>query len=269
MYCERCGRQGVPTSTKSGLATLCDDCRDHWQVRDEFGAELLRIVKIERSDPEGALQALQTARLKNRSLDREGWLDRQVRSHRAHVLAVSGKYDDALAELNALAVILSEHLHELISTRKTSALILEQLARYQEAMAEIDLALQVAEHAAPLELLSLLAACLRIAENQRLTIPSGYRRYLRTSSELWGIDIGGENLEQESDIGMLIQSTVSKEEEAHRRYSTLRKALRNMTPEDYQATLERYIQEETVGFYRDMAIRMNDSAIGNTRGDDM
>ena len=235
---------------------VCARCADLVEVREASDRQLLTLARIERSDPERALQILDDLRRDYRDRDHDGWLDRSVRAHRADIFTWNDRYDEALSELRELRQILRPGSREYAENQHAIAFALNRSGNPTEALHELDLSLAHCEHLPVGTVESLLALYARIADKDGRVVPDAYRSSFDRVIDEWGIPVPLDLVR--SDFTRSILVAVSQYRGAQDRYDALLEGLRGRPPDARARLLREFIEAEPFGFFRDMAKRSLD-----------
>jgi tetratricopeptide (TPR) repeat protein len=257
--CEICTRPATTTRSlgRDALA-LCDRCNEQMEVRDAFDSQLLTLAELERSDPEKALNILNELRCTHGKRDHDGWLDRSVRAHRAHIFTRNDRYDEALRELRELREFLILGSRDYAENQDAIAFALNRSGSPREAITELEKGLTELEKGPPDDsgvrariTLDLLISYARIANDQDWTVSSHFNKPFADAVATKGIEVPPDVIS--SSLRDAILFAAAREREAGRRYDSLVRELKGKSPEVRANMVNVYISAEEVGSYRELA----------------
>ncbi len=235
---------------------VCSRCRDYYAIHDALNGVILRVVQIERKEPQTAMRILDEVLVANSHLDHTGWLDRSVRAHKAGILAQQGQHEEAIVALKMLTSDYVAHRstyvgnEDLILNQTILALHLRDLGKHDEALAALRVAI---EDPTVMGMQKALKLYVEIAHVVGAPVPSSYAKRAVDVAKLWGIDVSSLAID---DAANMIRHVTTEHDSANRRYDRLSRELRSVKNKAERAQmLSEYAASETVGWYREAACR--------------
>lgn len=251
--CEECENPGVLRSALGRALVLCEQCYDRAELREAMNKTLPELVNLT-NEPERAFALLEEMRITYAMRDHDGWLDRSLRGHKAFIFSQNGRQEEALLILQRLAGEFSPGTDDHLATQAAIAVDLEALGRFREALEALENGLNVASGRYVLGALTLFDVYARIADQLGEPVPSTYRGLFDEVMRAWGIEVPEELYSRES-LSAAVTFASEGKRAASRRHRRLRNVMQRSPESERAKLLNQYIEEEQVGFYRDMARR--------------
>ncbi len=255
MVCETCGMPAQMRQLGNEVSPMCDTCWDRMEVQDEFDCQVLRIARSGLQDPEATLRSWSEFYSKHAHRDRDGWLRVSVCRQRATVLLRAKQYGDAERELR-------EVMNQVESDAKTCAipdlaelhaLALEGTGRTADALRQLEGVLAGCPERHPDEALGTLLHYSQICRAHRMEIPDRLAQQIRSAIEGLGLPVP-EDVTRTS----LVEATFLAHRlrmEAQERYVAMIEEARTLPSELRADAVQRYVDRETVGYFRELAMR--------------
>lgn len=264
VQCQRCRQPALRVYARSGQTfQLCERCFDRYQVQDAYEQRLLELERLTRQgNYETALTILHDISDAYSSCDHDGWLENTILLHKALIFAEQGKHDDALKAYRIRAQRHFAEPSDFMVNQLAIARTLDQLGKPAEAISELECGLDAVQGASIPTALSLLVQYAKIAEQQRQALPTTYKSLLEKVINYFGIKLPDGLLNDSATLSPAIIAAYKKNKDAQLRYEKLQEQLSDVKQKstdrketDIVNILRVYIENEEVGYYRDMARR--------------
>ena len=255
--CEWCSSESAFHRCKRGgrLIKLCETCYRSLGILRRFEIEFLLIIKLSRigrySDAMSMLTSLKESLIRE---DVPQWFWVGLEKCEAHVLTDQGKLEDALRIYRRLVQC---GIHDEFSFQFIQLCIvdiLENMGKYEEAIIEIENALDAASNASPSTALDLLVKYGQLSNRINKSVPEVYRKTLLEIVSFYGLQVSAEQLHSFA-LADVIAVVDQAHQCAHDRYGAFLEHLGSIKS-DNQAKIEycsQYLQRETSSFYSNLA----------------
>lgn len=183
-------------------------------------------------------------------------------SWKALIFEKQGRYQEALSLYQALAQGMGAKPTFLTYLQVDIARVLHKLGNHQEAITEIEKALEEPVDSSISDRLTALNLYVNILEEFHEKLPIQYQYLVQSLADDLGIEGFSNGLLEPSSLNQSIREVSQKNQEANRRYSRMLIELDKIEEDDQvEGLLRKYISQETVGYYRNLAIQELDDSI--------
>lgn len=187
--------------------------------------------------------------------DENNWLKHKCDSWKALIFEKQERYQEALSLYKSLAQFMGPS-HTLFTYIQVDvARVLHKIGNNKSAILEIEKALE-SQYSSISDKLTALNLYVDILEYWHESLPIQQQILLKRLANELGIDWRENDLLEPSNLNQAVKELSQRNQEANRRYSRMLIALDEIE-DDSQASglLRKYISSESVGYYRNLAIK--------------